>query len=100
MKVRENIKEVIHETLDFVRWQVDNDRCTAEEIDSLAGYLLKELNAMASLDDIATYFGQSKSNVLSRRLIDEKDKERVTRYRFGMFLRAMPTSWMKRKHNT
>lgn len=100
MKVTEdNLKKIIYNSLDFIHYQVENDKCTTKELWSLTEFILNRLNAMATVDEIAQFYEQSNNNVrnvLSRRLMPKDAKERVTRYRFGWFLKMMPSSWIRK----
>lgn len=98
MKVTDsNIKGVLLDFLRFSIYQVENDKCSFEQMKSLAETIMNDLKVMASVDDIAEFYGQSRSNVsnvLSRHLIPKRDRERVTRYNLAYFIKQMPSSWL------
>ena len=93
------MKKAILEILDYLRYQVDNDKCTAEELRSIYDMTSESLKVSATIEDIAEFYGQSKnnvSNVLSRRPIpkSEQPKRRVY-YNFAFFRKIIPKSWQK-----
>lgn len=100
MKVeKNNLKSVLIDFLRFGIWQIQNDKCTYEQMRSIAETIMEDLKVMASVDDIAEFYGQSRSNVsniLSRRIVPSRDKERVTRYNLSWFIRQMPSRWLSR----
>ena len=95
----ELLKGLIIETLD--KWKSDliNNRCTPTEIKSLANMMLENVEADATLDEIAQHFGQSKSNVsniIARRFLGRP--KRVVVYPFQKILKIVPHSWFKRNN--
>ena len=96
------MKKVILEILDYLRYQVDNDKCTAEELRSIYDMASESLKVSATIDDIAEFYGQSKnnvSNVLSRRPIPAKEKpKRRVYYNFAFFHKIIPNSWRRNRN--
>lgn len=93
------MKKAILEILDYLRYQVDNDKCTAEELRSIYDMTSETLKVSATIDDLAEFYGQFKnnvSNIISRRPIpqSEKPKRRVY-YNFSFFRTLIPKSWRK-----
>lgn len=93
-------KKLLLTILDFLRYQVDNDKCTSEEMKSILDTVSESMIISATIKDIADFYGQSESNVsniLSRRLIpkSQKPKRRVY-YNFAFFSRLIPKSWHKK----
>ena len=90
------MKKAILEIIDYLRYQVVNDKCTAEELRSMASESLK---VSATIDDLAEFYGQSKnnvSNVLSRSPIPAKEKpKRKVYYNFAFFRTLIPKSWRR-----
>lgn len=93
------MKKVILEILDYLRYQVVNDKCTAEELRSIYDMASESLKVSATIDDLAEFYGQSKSNVsnvLSRRPLPAKEKaKRKVYYNFAFFRTIIPKSWRK-----
>lgn len=96
------MKKFVLDIIDFIRGEVEDDRCTPEQLQRIADFGKNELGAKGTLDDIAEFYGQSRnnvSNVISRRPIpkDKKPQRRVL-YDFGWFASIVPESWrIKRK---
>ena len=95
------MKKAILEILDYLRYQVDNDKYTAEELRSIYDMTSESLKVSATIDDLAEFYGQSKnnvSNVLSRRPLPEKEKPtRKVYYNFAFFRKIIPNSWRRRQ---
>lgn len=95
------MKHILLNILDFLRYKVDNDQCTAEELRKFSDITTKELNTSATIDELSDFYGQSRSNVsnvISRRPIpkDKKPKRRVY-YNFAWFSSIIPDSWKRGK---
>lgn len=89
-------KRIILEVLDYLRYQVDNDRCTPEEMRSFANTIEDNLDIECTVQDIAERYKQSPSNVrnvLSRNFMP-KPKRRV-HYSFSKFIKFIPKSWVR-----
>lgn len=94
-------KRVILEVLDYLRFQVLNDRCTAEEIRSFAEAVEHNLDIECTTQDIAERYNQSRSNVrnvLSRNFMP-KPKRRVY-YSFSKFIKYIPKRWVRDNEST
>ncbi len=93
------IKRIVLNILDYIRWQVSNDKCTMEELRSIHDSLARNLEIDATAEDIAGHYGQTASNVknvISRKMA-RKPKRRVY-YSFADFARNAPKTW--RRGNT
>jgi hypothetical protein len=93
------MKHILLNILDFLRYKVDNDQCTPEEIRKFSDIATKELNTSATIDELSDFYGQSRSNVsnvISRRPIpkDKKPKRRIY-YNFAWFSSIIPDSWKR-----
>ena len=93
------MKHTLLNILDFLRYKVDNDQCTAEELRKFSDIATKELNTGATIDELSDFYGQSRSNVsnvISRRPIpkDKKPKRRIY-YNFAWFNSIIPNSWKR-----
>ena len=93
------MKEVILNILDFLRYKVDTNQCTPEELRRISEIATKELNTIATIDELADFYGQSNSNirnVINRRPIPkEKKPKRRVYYNFAWFNSIIPESWRK-----
>jgi hypothetical protein len=93
------MKHILLNILDFLRYKVDNDQCTPEELRKFSDIATKELNTSATIDELSDFYGQSRSNVsnvISRRPIpkDKKPKRRIY-YNFAWFSSIIPDSWKR-----
>ncbi len=87
-------KKILLEFLDFLHYKVENDLLTMEEIDSIVKLLDANLTLLGTIDDLASFYGQTPGNVRSvicRRMI-EKPKRRVY-YSFKAFRKIVPEKW-------
>ena len=95
------MKQVLLNILDYLRYQVANDKCTPEELRRYAEIATKELNISATIDELSEFYGQSRSNVsniISRRPIPKENKpKRRIYYNFAWFNSIIPESWHNRK---
>lgn len=95
------MKHILLNILDFLRYKVDNDQCTPEELRKFSDIATKELNTSATIDELSDFYEQSRSNVsnvISRRPIpkDKKPKRRIY-YNFAWFSSIIPDSWKRWK---
>lgn len=94
MEKKEFIKKQLCDIADFMKWQVQNGKCTEEEMRSIYGEIIKNVDIDATIEDIAQHYGQSESNVrnvISRKMA-KKPKRKVL-YNFAAFLHIIPKSW-------
>ena len=92
-------KRIILDSLDFIRYKVENDRLTLSEADSIAKTLQGGLNLRGTVDDLCKFYGQNRTNVkavIGRKMLGKP--ERRVYYPFNEFNKAVPSSW-KRKGN-
>ena len=54
-----NIKRVILNILDYLRYQVENDKCTADELKSILEMVSESMEISATIKDMAEFYGQS-----------------------------------------
>lgn len=89
-------KQIIIDILDYLRYQVENDKCTADELRSIYRNLAENLDVDATTDDIARHFGKSRNAVcnLPLRHFISPPKRKVY-YRFNEFLKHIPKSWRR-----
>lgn len=94
-------KRVLLEILAFIQYKVENDLLTMDEIDSIVKSMEANLVLVGTLDDLADFYGQTKTNVTSvikRRMI-EKPTRRVY-YSFNAFRKIVPERWRSQSKKT
>ena len=87
-------KKYLSEILGYIKYKVDNDLCTAEEIESVARMAQANLELYGTIEDLAKFYEVPESkirNTINRKLID-KPRRRVY-YRFQSFLKVAPKKW-------
>ena len=91
------IKALLLEVLDFLKYKVETDQCTAEEIRKFADIATEQLDTLATTKEIAEFYGESESNVrniLARRIIPKEHKpKRKVYFSFNLFAKLKPKSW-------
>ena len=88
------LKKYISEILGYIKYKVDNDLCTPEEIESVSRMVKENLELYGTIEDISNFYGVSEPLVrstINRKLID-KPKRRVY-YRFLSFMKIAPKKW-------
>ena len=93
-KEQNNFKGIVLEFLDFLRYKIENDRMTMEDVESLAKTMECNLNLCGTADDFARFYGKSKTNVnavISRKVLDKPSRKVL--YPFKQFRRSVPNSW-------
>lgn len=88
-------KKIILEVLSFLRYKIENDFLTMEEVESVSKLIENSLAVLGTADDFARYFGKPKTNissVINRRMM-EKPVRKVF-YRFSSFLKIVPDKWI------
>ena len=91
------MKETLSEFLGFLKYKVDNEILTLEEVQSIAMVVAENLRLSGTAQDFAGYFGQSLTNVRSviKRHIPLTHERRVM-YPFREFLTHIPKKWHHR----
>ncbi len=87
-------KESLSEIVGFIKYKIDNDLCTPEEIESVSRMVQSDLELYGTIEDLAKFYGVPESrirNTINRKLID-KPKRRVY-YRFLRFMKIAPEKW-------
>lgn len=94
------IKQALLDILDFLKYKVETDGCTPEEMKSAYKAVAENVCTKATTSDIADFYDQSPSNV--RNLVSRwgVHGESKRYYDFGKLQRFIPKSWRKRKRNT
>lgn len=91
-------KNNLSEILGFIKYKVDNNLCTQEEIESVSRMVQENLEVYGTIEDFAKYFGVPEVNV--RNTIHRKVFDRPRRkvyYKFIPFLKAAPDKWKNKK---
>ena len=90
------LKHSLSEIIGYIKYKVDNDLCTQEEIESVAKMAVENLELYGSIEDLARFYGVPESkvrNTINRKMV-EKPKRRVY-YRFLSFMKIVPEKWRK-----
>lgn len=89
-------KKLVIEFLDFLKYKVENDLLTMDDIDSIVRAIKQDLKIVATIDNLATFYGQPNVYVralINRRMI-QKPQRRVY-YSFNAFSKIVPEKWKK-----
>lgn len=89
-------KRIILEILDYIKYQVENDRCTMEELRSIESTLEQNLEIECTTADLVSHYKQSPNNVrnaLSRSFIPKPKYRRL--YNFTKFIPFIPKNWVR-----
>lgn len=91
-------KDIINSVLDFLKFKVNNDTCTPEELRNISDILTKELDSIGTIEEIAKFFDVSEVNLraMISRKVSSKPKRRVY-YKFIDILKNVPDSWLKKR---
>ena len=90
------LKNNLSEIIGYIKYKVDNDLCTPEEIESVSRMAMENLELYGTIEDMARFYGVQESkvrNTINRKMI-EKPKRRVY-YRFLSFMKIVPAKWRK-----
>ena len=90
------LKHNLSEIIGFIKYKVDNDLCTPEEIEAVSKMAMDNLKLYGTIEDLAKFYDVPESkvrNTINRKMI-EKPKRRVY-YRFLSFMKIVPAKWRK-----
>lgn len=90
------LKHNLSEIIGFIKYKVDNDLCTPEEIEAVSKMAMENLKLYGTIEDLAKFYDVPESkvrNTINRKMI-EKPKRRVY-YRFLSFMKIAPAKWRK-----
>lgn len=90
------LKHNLSEIIGYIKYKVDNDLCTPEEIESVSKMAMENLKLYGTIEDLAKFYEVPESkvrNTINRKMI-EKPKRRVY-YRFLSFMKIVPNKWKK-----
>lgn len=92
------LKNMLIETLDYYRYKVINDECTADDMKSIFKAISNGVICDTTIKDLAEFYGQSESNirnVLSRNIV--KKPKREVLYNFFDVSKIIPKRWRGEK---
>lgn len=90
------LKNNLSELIGYIKYKIDNDLCTPEEIESVSKMVMENLELYGTIEDMAKFYGVQESkvrNTINRKML-EKPKRRVY-YRFLSFMKIVPEKWRK-----
>lgn len=90
------IKRTLLEIIDFVRYKVENDKCTMEELRSVCNTLENNLEIDCTTHDLVERYGQTYTNVqtaLHRGFIPKAKYRHL--YNFTKFAKFIPKTWKR-----
>lgn len=97
MPGNENLcKRILLEFLDFLRYKVENDRLTMEDMQALTRMIESGLEVRGTAEDFARFYGKSVDSVrhvLHRKVFDKPKREVM--HLFSRFRKNVPSSWVK-----
>ena len=88
------LKNNLSEIIGYIKYKVDNDLCTPEEIESVSRMAMENLELYGTIEDMARFYNVPESkvrNTINRKMI-ERPKRRVY-YRFMSFMKIVPKKW-------
>ena len=91
-------KESLSEIVGFIKYKIDNDLCTPEEIESASRVLQENMEMYGTIADFAKFYGVPEVNV--RVAINSKLSAKPRRkvlYPFHKFLKIVPEKWRKNR---
>ena len=91
-------KRILLEFLDYLRYKVENDKLTMEEVEGFSRMLQENLPLSGTIADFAEYYKKPEVNVrvaINQRMMS-KPVRRVF-YSFNAFRKCIPNSWKKSK---
>ena len=92
-------KQILIEFLDFLKFKVENDLLTMEDVESISKMIESGMPISGTIEDFSNFYGQPRSNVrslISRRMV-EKPVRKVY-YPFNALLRIVPNSWLVKRN--
>lgn len=92
------VKEVLLNIIDYMRFQVVNDKCSKAQMENLCDVIAENIVVDATISDLAKHFGQSESNIrnVASRSYLGKPKRRDY-YNLMEFAKCIPAAWRKRE---
>ena len=89
-------KDIVNEVLDYLKYKVNSNTCTPEEIRNISNILTQELGTIGTVEEMAEFFGVSESTLraMISRKVQGKPKRRVY-YKFMSVLKNVPDKWLR-----
>ena len=93
-----NAKDDLIEIFRYGIHKLKRNSCTQEEMEGIMRSIEENIPIQAELDDLADFYGKSKTAVSSqiKRNLYDKPRKNVTLYPFLKVRRILPDSWRKR----
>ena len=94
----QTVKEIVSEFLGFLKYKVDNDTLTMDDVKALAECIMNNLPVLGTVEDIAGFYGRSQDSVrhVISGFVFAKPRRRV-HYPFRAVSAQVPKSWRKPK---
>ena len=91
-------KDIINEVLDFLKYKVNSNSCTPEELRNISNILTQELGTIGTVEEMAEFFGVSEITLrtMISRKVSDKPRRRVY-YKFMSVLKNVPDKWLKNR---
>ena len=92
---KSTIKAIVSEFLGYLKYKVDNDLMTMEDITAIAKVIQGGLDVRGTAEDFAGYFGKTTDDV--RHVIHNSVLDKPVRrvyYSFAKFLKGVPQRWL------
>lgn len=90
-------KRQLSDILDFLKYKLDNNLCTMEEMESVCKAIEQNMEINGEIKDFAAFYDKPEVYVrgeIQRKMVS-KPKRRVL-YPFAEFARNIPKSWKKK----
>lgn len=99
MEEKDNvIKLMLLEIIDFLRYKLENDKCTHSDMQEWARLLNSNVASAATIRDLSHFYGQSENNVrnvIARKLREKPERKVVCN--FFSFLKIIPQNWITKR---
>ncbi len=61
--IKNPIKQIVLDILDYLRYQVENDKCTSEELRGITETFAEHVGVDATAEDVAKFYGVSVNSI-------------------------------------
>lgn len=92
------IKQIVLDILDYLRYQVENDKCTAEELRDITETFVERVGVDAMAEDAAKFYGVSENSI--RQLPNYTPVPKPKRHSYFNLTKIAifkPSKWSKKK---
>lgn len=96
----DELKNNLSEIIGYIKYKVDNNLCTPEEIESVSRMAMENLELYGTIEDLAKFYDVPEVNVrnaIHRKLV--AGPKRVVLYPFHKFSKVVPEKWRKKFTN-